>query len=383
MTDRTNTSRELSGNPSSVDRFRGCLLGGAVGDALGAPVEFMKRDEVLRQFGPAGIRDYLPAYGRLGAITDDTQMTLFTAEGLIRGHVRHSIKGICSYPATVANAYLRWLLTQGGKPHANLPVGQKSPGWLFAQRELHSQRAPGNTCLCALEAMDALGEPARNDSKGCGGVMRVAPIGLFGWHYVDTDDLSQVFDLACEISGLTHGHPTGRLTAGVFAVLVCALTGGRSMGDALVIARSCLVNQAHHVETLDAIFHAEELANDAVTPDAAIAVLGEGWVAEEALAISIFCALRAPDFEEAIIMAVNHDGDSDSTGSITGNLLGARDGVAAIPQRWLDALELREVIDTVSSDLHDFPEWDLDPSENADNQVHIRSNEIRRRYPGY
>ena len=90
-------------------RFLGCLLGGAVGDALGAPVEFMKRTEILRRFGPNGITQYAPAYGGLGTITDDTQMTLFTAEGLIRGWVRGCFKGITTYSGVTAHAYLRWL----------------------------------------------------------------------------------------------------------------------------------------------------------------------------------------------------------------------------------------------------------------------------------
>ena len=66
------------------DRYRGCLLGGAVGDALGAGVEFMSLDEIRGRYGPAGVTGYVPCYGRSGAITDDTQMTLFTAEGLLR-----------------------------------------------------------------------------------------------------------------------------------------------------------------------------------------------------------------------------------------------------------------------------------------------------------
>lgn len=69
---------------SLLNRATGCLLAGAAGDALGAPVEFINRAEILRQFGPNGISDYAPAYGGHGRITDDTQMTLFTAEGLLR-----------------------------------------------------------------------------------------------------------------------------------------------------------------------------------------------------------------------------------------------------------------------------------------------------------
>ena len=87
--------------------FRGCLLGGAVGDALGGAVEFMRLGQIRQRFGPGGIRDYAGAYGRVGAITDDTQMTLFTAEGLIRGLVRERCQGTTDYSSVVANAYLR------------------------------------------------------------------------------------------------------------------------------------------------------------------------------------------------------------------------------------------------------------------------------------
>lgn len=76
------------------ERFQGCLLGGAVGDALGAPVEFHSREQILAQFGPEGITAFAPAYGGVGCITDDTQMTLFTTEGLLRHWVRGSMRGI-------------------------------------------------------------------------------------------------------------------------------------------------------------------------------------------------------------------------------------------------------------------------------------------------
>jgi ADP-ribosyl-[dinitrogen reductase] hydrolase len=68
--------------PSRSDHIAGCLLGRAVGDALGAPIEFLRLSEIRERFGLAGLTDYAPAYGKLGAITDDTQMTLFTAERL-------------------------------------------------------------------------------------------------------------------------------------------------------------------------------------------------------------------------------------------------------------------------------------------------------------
>jgi ADP-ribosylglycohydrolase len=359
------------------DRFLGCLLGGAVGDALGAPVEFLSRAEILRRFGPAGITAFAPAYGGLGTITDDTQMTLFTAEGLLRAYVRGAFKGITTYPGVVAHAYLRWLRTQGERPKADLMLGEHEPGWLFGQRALHARRAPGNTCLSALRAMPSLGAPAKNDSKGCGGVMRMAPVGLFAHRLAQSPGLT--FELGVELSALTHGHPTGALTGGVFAVLVLELCGGASLCDALATARTCLRAAPDHRETLDAIDAAEVLATSGRPHEDAIAQLGEGWVAEEALAIAVYCAWVATDLEHGIVLAVNHDGDSDSTGAMAGNLLGAMHGASAVPQAWLALLELRETIEEIATDLHDFRDWHV--GEYATD--HDMNERVWSKYPGF
>ncbi|WP_051648191.1 ADP-ribosylglycohydrolase family protein [Cupriavidus sp. SK-3] len=361
--------------PTSRSRFHGCLLGGAVGDALGAPVEFMTHAEILERFGAGGITEYAPAYGGVGTITDDTQMTLFTAEGLLRAWVR----GVSSYPDAVARAYLRWLHTQGIRPawHADLILAE--PGWLCQQAALHSRRAPGNTCLSALEAMMKLGEPARNGSKGCGGVMRVAPAGLFAWRHPDQRSPRHAFDLGTALAALTHGHPTGSLTGGVLAALVHELADGATLPDALRTAKACLAARPDHEETLLAIMHAEQLAGSGVAHEDAIARLGEGWVAEEALAISLYCSLVARDFRHGVVVAVNHDGDSDSTGAITGNLLGAMYGEEAIPREWLAPLELREVIAELADDLNSFPTWGV----NMDSGNEASAGRIGSKYPGF
>lgn len=353
-------------------RFRGCLLGGAVGDALGAPVEFLTKAHVQRRFGPAGITTYAPAYGGLGTITDDTQMTLFTAEGLIRGWVRGCLQGVTSYPAATATAYQRWLTTQDGRTHHDTLVSGSEAGWLIQQPQLHSLRAPGNTCLSALRAArEGNPGPANNGSKGCGGVMRVAPVGLFSWR-TDTS-IADAFRLGVEIAALTHGHPTGTLTAGVLAVLIMGLADGASLSETLAVARTLLRMQPGHAETLDAIEVAEALAAAATAPDRAIARLGQGWTAEEALAISLYCALVARDFREGVILAVNHDGDSDSTGAITGNLLGTWFGVDAIPSQWLTPLELRDVIAELADDLYACKDWKLGDAADVDLTERIRS----------
>lgn len=355
-------------------RFLGCLLGGAVGDALGAPVEFMRLEEIRERFGRQGIRDYTRAYGRLGAITDDTQMTLFTADGMLRGWVRGQLRGITSYQGVVAHAYLRWLTTQGIAPTCE--VIPDSGGWLYGLEELHHQRAPGVTCLSALRGMKNFGEAARNNSKGCGGVMRVAPVGLFAWHSRQSGETPMLaFDLAAELAAITHGHPTGQLAAGVFAVLILGLASGTSLEEALDVATDCLKARHRHEETLHALEQARMLAKSRLPVADAIADLGEGWVAEEALAIAVYCALVASSFEQGVAFAINHSGDSDSTGAMTGNLLGARYGIEAIPEQWLDQLELKEVIAELANDLFIFPEWDLDGDSDS-------AESILRKYPG-
>ena len=166
--------------PSLRERFQGCLLAGAIGDALGgAPVEFMSWREIERRFGPNGIRTFASAYGGEGMITDDSQMTLFTAEGLIRAQHRMADRGLANVDAVIHRAYLRWLYTQIGDRRRvpwDSEVGEDISGWLVEQNFLHAQRAPGLTCMDALLS-GKTGTPGTplNDSKGCGGVMRVAP----------------------------------------------------------------------------------------------------------------------------------------------------------------------------------------------------------------
>jgi ADP-ribosylglycohydrolase len=349
-----NSIRRIPENPQVRDRFRGCLLGGAVGDALGAPVEFMPRSEITARFGEPGIRDYVPAYGRVGAITDDTQMTLFTAEGMLRGWVRCNMKGIGpAFAAVTAHAYLRWLSTQGYE------VRMLDPGWLITHRELFSQRAPGSTCISALRSLSGREQRASNNSKGCGGVMRVAPVGMLLSHWSGQDEKSveETFKVAADIAAITHGHPTGQLAAGAFAVVIDLLLRGRAVAEALAAAKAQLRGRDHHEETLHALELAEELSRCEPSSPTAIKKLGEGWIAEEALAISVYCALCAKNLEDGVVLAVNHDGDSDSTGAIAGNMLGCLHGVSRIPARWLEPLEMRDLITEVADDLATAPDW--------------------------
>jgi ADP-ribosylglycohydrolase len=354
---------------SLSNRIRGSLVGGAIGDALGAPVEFMSIGEIRKRFGDRGIVSYSSAYGRMGAITDDTQMTLFTADGLLRAWVRQQERGICGIEGVLCHAYLRWLLTQGQQP-PGIAETIGTDGWLFAIKELHSRRAPGNTCLAALCAKTSLHDPKRaaNDSKGCGGVMRIAPLGLLA---ATIGNDQHVFELASNVAGLTHGHPSGFLSAGYLAVMLGALMRGASLEEALEHATGLLRCQPDHDEVLGAVEAAQSMAARGRPTPESLETLGGGWVAEEALAISICCALAASDFSDGIRLAVNHSGDSDSTGAITGNILGAFLGEDAVTPGWLDDLELAAEIFRVADDMTRVA---LGEAE---------ANDLQGRYPGW
>ena len=243
------------------DHFAGCLLGGAVGDALGAPVEFLSTTDIQKKYGKDGITNFDSAFGKIGAITDDTQMTLFTAEGLLRAHCRGMHKGIGpAYESMVYQSYLRWLATQGEKIEREEEEDDVAHnGWLLTIQELHSRRAPGNSCLSSLKSgrMGTIDRPI-NNSKGCGGVMRAAPVGLYGavaskYFRGSGKEITAVFNLGCKIAAITHGHPSGYLPAGVLAAIIFAIVSGQPLIEAIKTVVPILKTMKGHEETLKAI----------------------------------------------------------------------------------------------------------------------------------
>lgn len=307
-----------------------CLLGGAIGDALGAEIEFWSLPRIRRHF-PDGLQEIPPHDGMVGAITDDTQMTLFTAEGLIRAAVRQEMRGICHPAGVIHHALLRWLATQGAAPSMNIDdVG------LIRDRRLHARRAPGNTCLSALSAARQFGDAARNNSKGCGSIMRVAPIAFVA--------PGRVRDLAMETSALTHGHATGQEAAAAWALILADLAQGT---DLEVAARR--QKGAFGSETSRALAGALAAPRDARAET--VESLGGGWIAEEALAIALYACLCARDFQHGLQIAVAHGGDSDSTGAIAGNALGLLFPEQVPGHPWADQVECRDIISDISRDL--------------------------------
>ena len=313
------------------DRIRGSLIGGAIGDALGYPVEFIYSfEEIQARYGERGItrldikQHWLEDAEQAGkaVVSDDTQMTLFTANGLLNAKKQGILLkyGIC-------RAYIEWYLTQ---------IGKKSPKyrdcWISNVPELNHRRAPGNTCMSSLDDIYR-GKDPMNNSKGCGGVMRIAPIPLYA-AVQDRMSIEEADHLAGDAAEITHQHPLGFISAAL-------------MSNQYNDYHNDVERMAELAER--AIF----LIDNGKTDLENIGHLGEGWTGEEALAIALYCALKHFDsFEEAMIAAVNHGGDSDSTGAVTGNILGAAVGYEAIPQFYKDDLEMHDLILHMADDLY-------------------------------
>lgn len=322
-----------------IEKIKACLLGGAIGDSFGAPVEFDSLEEIKNKYGASGIT--FSNYSQKPLITDDTQMTLFTANGLIiEGNTLDNIWW----------CYKDWLETQFKADKTEM--SHKPVSWLVNEKEMFASREPGRTCLFEI-AKDHRGTFAKryNDSKGCGAIMRTAPIGLI------RNSEENITELSANVSMLTHGNPISAIACVYFSSLIH-----------LLVYRNFSI--------LEAIHQVNELIKDAISPEMGTKIvlnevklaislselnepdvecikkLGEGWIAEETLEIAIFCALKyKKNFKKAIEVSVNHDGDSDSTGNLVGQILGAKYGTDILPVNYLSHLELRTVIEKIAQQL--------------------------------
>lgn len=339
-------------------RYLGCLLGGAVGDALGFPIEFMKESYIWEKYGPKGIKTLAQA-GHPALISDDTQMTLFAANAII---VDRKQKG-GDLRENLWTAYREWLGTQGEKERMDDPEHPKM--WVYREPRMHALRAPGNSCMNAIRHSPHGGtiqEPV-NNSKGCGTVMRAAPFGL-AVHCdpirPSEDGFIIVYRIAACDAALTHGHRLAWTSSSMLAQIIYYIVQKypeREYGLEQVIPHVNVPGGDENAYKL--LMRAVKLARDPAVSDLdGIHALGEGWVAEEALAIAVFCAVRyQDDFAAAIRAAVNHKGDSDSTGAICGNILGAWLGKAAVEAAFdLENLELRDVIEKMANQLFEAVE---------------------------
>lgn len=322
------------------DKISGSLIGGAIGDALGYQIEFKRniKDKEITSFKDGK-----------GIISDDTQMTLFTANALLYRETRSAMRGIALLPVdAIFESYLDWLDTQN---HTN---NHHSISWIKDLKELNIPQAPGNTCISALSSgiKGTIKNPI-NNSKGCGGIMRVAPIGL----YMRESEIAGQF--AAEASAITHGHPLGIIPSYVFSTLIWYLSNTNlTIKEALDKSmkqyeeKFDVFDKENKYYFIDLVNKAIKLSEENKNDIEAINELGEGWVAEETFAIAIYSCLKYPNnFKDAIVCSINHDGDSDSTGAVAGNIMGAYLGYEKIPFEYKNNIELKNEILELANDL--------------------------------
>lgn len=322
------------------DKIRGALIAGAIGDALGYQIEFDRniKDKQITKYA-----------NDKGLISDDTQMTLFTANALLWRETRAVIRGIApSYDKAIHLSYLDWLETQTGiKNETNI-------SWIKNIPELNQRRAPGNTCLNALMSgeMGTIEAPI-NDSKGCGTVMRIAPIALFVQKPIEAANL------AAKASAITHGHELASIPSYFETILINILLNKDLNFEESLNETINLYNENATIFSKENSEYFFKLVNDAIKLSKenivdidAIKQLGEGWVAEEAFAIALYSCLKYQNsVKDALICAVNHDGDSDSTGAIAGNIIGTYLGFSSIEDYYIENLELKDLILEIADDL--------------------------------
>lgn len=273
------------------ERFIGTLLGAAVGDALGAPVEFMTAKEIASRY--VAVRDMMGggSYNwKCGEYTDDTAMMLCIAESL-------AAKG-GYYPNDIAKRFVAWLKS---KP--------KNIGG--TTREALIRLCEGVPCY-----KSGVKERPTN-----GSVMRCAPLSLAYFHNEDEDALIKA---SREVSAITHSHPEAELSCVFINVMIARLLLGDKKKDAY----------SHAVEQTRKLDHGfvKKYIGSTYQPEP------RNGLAVNTLLIATASFMEARSFEEAVVKAVNLGGDADTNGTVTGALAGAYFGRPGIPRRWASRL---------------------------------------------
>jgi ADP-ribosylglycohydrolase len=314
------------------DKAAAVMLGLGIGDALGYPAEFRSRARILREIGPEGITDFIELMddrftGPIilgvshppGTYTDDTQMSIAVARGLLSA----GDKDIDALMTRIGEEFVEW---------------SRSPD---------NNRAPGETCMTGCYQL-AKGihwkDAGRPNSKGCGSAMRASPIGIY---YSSLDDVDQ---FARAQSIMTHGHDAALAASAAAAILVAmGLQNATPQDMYQEVMRRCSPSSKDFSDCFSKIPSVLHLPPEDVLIEG---VLGESWIAEEAVASAMYCVWRSPnDFSKAVLTAVNTDGDSDSIAAITGSIMGALVGLEGIPEKWRREVEDASLLDSLGRQL--------------------------------
>lgn len=355
-------------SPTMLERFQGCLFGGAIGDAFGRLAEYRNIDEIKFKFGKLGVQ-YIPKINNKYLITDDTQMTLFTADGIIKSYLKTADINNEPLYEEIYKSYLNWYKTQTMKYR---DINDKTG--LLANEDLFANRGPGTTCLFSLKnGIPGSFENMINSSNTNGGIMRIAPIALM---YNHNPELA--FTVSAKCAALTHSMPEAYLSAGFLGSLLSCLINDESLNNAISSSIKFLKNYKNHEKTLNTIIKGINLAKSDKTNLDAITEIGQGKAADEALAIALYSVIKKPyKFKDILAIATNHNGDSDTTASIAGNIAGTLYGIKSIQNNWVENIEFSNLLNFYSNSI--FNIQNKFHNENLKNAINRNKDVYQRR----
>ena len=345
-----------------IDKVRGALVGEVCGDALGYPMKTLTTGKIIRRFGPFGLRTMITSKNKKAKalVSDSTQMMLATVDGLLWSDAKK-----LSSSDGVYRGFMRWFYSQTGEEPRR---GQKS--WtrrqphekdlcLVREKFMHERRMPETGVLNALSNEEkGTTDKDINNSKGSAVLTRNIPLGILYW-----DKPEEAFSVGAEISALTHSHATAYLAGGAVASLVSYLINGISLPKSIDKVNYLLSSRKGGENIIKLLTAAVEQANKHPAGKSgvwehldSIRSLGGGDIAEEALAIAVYCATVMDDPFEAVITAANHDGCSTVTGALTGALEGIRFGTSFLPAYWVECVEASEITSKMADMLFETEE---------------------------
>ncbi len=316
----------------SIERYRGALVGSAVGDALGRPVESMKPAEIQARYGE--LRDFVPWHGwnggPVGTFTDDTQLTLWTARALL----------------------------DAGDDHPEF-FGRILIGRLDSIRGMGTATRRSIIRLSEGKPWWRSGTP----SAGNGVAMRVASLGLAYGNDLEAlrretarNAVVTHADRLAVASGIAQAYAVARLARtapgtldprALIAEIAAVLAGFEDAGG----VERRVADGKEKVRLVDRIAELADMLE--LSPAEAFAHTYNGAYVLESLPAALWSFLSHPeDPEEAIIVAANGGYDADTVAAMTGALAGAYHGDTAFPERWLDDLEALDEIRSIADRLH-------------------------------
>ncbi|MBO5953629.1 MAG: ADP-ribosylglycohydrolase family protein [Oscillospiraceae bacterium] len=336
---------------TNLSAYRGCLLGLAVGDAMGLTVNKKTLAQIREDYGPAGLLGYDLVNG-FADISSHTQIAAYSANGLLLG-LTHG-QGATAYPRYIAQALKEWAKIQ------HLPGDpMRRSCWLSHVRQLRQRHCMDARTLDAL-TRDVLGSPEKpsNQADGAGTLCAAVPVGLF--FYPERMEVQQIGLLGTQTVALTHGHPLAFLSGAVLSYVIAGIIQDEESSmeqhfchgaEAVAAQFGEEYPQARELRTLleqaVALAKRPELAHWQVMEQ-----LGCNSCAQ-VLAGAMYAVLASHgDFDSAMIIAVNHSGKSAAVGAVTGAVLGAAMGEEALPEFYLECLEPVGVLRELATDLY-------------------------------